>query len=66
VNRLVGIKIPTLVIVGDLDTPRTLAGADFIAKNIPNAKKIIMNGVAHLPNMEQPEEFNRLVLSFLA
>lgn len=65
VNRLSEIKIPTLVIVGDLDTPRTLAGADFIAKNIPNAKKLIMNEVAHLPNMEQPKEFNEHVFSFL-
>jgi pimeloyl-ACP methyl ester carboxylesterase len=24
-----------------------------------------MHGTAHLPNMEQPEEFNRIVLDFL-
>jgi pimeloyl-ACP methyl ester carboxylesterase len=24
-----------------------------------------MHGTAHLPNMERPEEFNRLVLDFL-
>ncbi|MBC7877444.1 MAG: alpha/beta hydrolase [Anaerolineales bacterium] len=65
VNRLSEIKVPALVIVGDQDTPRTIAGADFIANNTPNAKKVIMNGVAHLPNMEQPEEFNEYVLSFL-
>ncbi len=65
-NRLSEIKVPALVVVGDLDTPRTLASADFLAENIPNAKKEIMNGVAHLPNMEQPEEFNGQVLSFLS
>jgi len=65
VKRLSEIKVPTLVIVGDLDTPRTLAGADFLAKHIPGAKKLLMKGTAHLPNMEQPEEFNRHVLSFL-
>ena len=64
-NRLSEIKVPTLVVVGDLDTPSTLACADFLGENIPNAKKVIMNGVAHLPNMEQPEEFNQIVLSFL-
>lgn len=65
VNRLSEIKVPTLVMVGDLDTPSTLARADFLAKNIPNAKMVTMNGVAHLPNMEQPEEFNKHILSFL-
>ncbi|MBL0344029.1 alpha/beta hydrolase [Candidatus Villigracilis affinis] len=65
VNRLSEINVPALVITGDLDTPRTLAGADFLAQNIPGAKKATMNGVAHLPNMELPEEFNQLVLSFL-
>jgi hypothetical protein len=24
-----------------------------------------MSGVAHVPNMERPEEFNRIVLEFL-
>jgi pimeloyl-ACP methyl ester carboxylesterase len=24
-----------------------------------------MHGAAHLPNMERPEEFNRIVLDFL-
>jgi len=65
VNRLSEIKVPTLIVVGDLDTQRTLAAADFLAGNIPNAKKIMMNNTAHLPNMEQPEEFNEYVLSFL-
>jgi pimeloyl-ACP methyl ester carboxylesterase len=65
-KRLSEIKIPALVIVGDLDTPRTLAGADFLAANIPNVKMVKMNGVAHLPNMEQPEEFNQHILSFLS
>jgi pimeloyl-ACP methyl ester carboxylesterase len=65
-NRLSEIKVPTLVVVGDLDTERTLAAADFLAGNVPNAKKIMMNGTAHLPNMEQPEEFNEHVLSFLS
>jgi pimeloyl-ACP methyl ester carboxylesterase len=53
-----------LVIVGDLDTPKTLAAAGFLATHIAGARKVGMTGVAHLPNMERPEEFNRLVLSF--
>lgn len=65
-NRLSEIKVPTLVVIGDLDTAWAQAAADFLAKNIPNARKVIMKSSAHLPNMEQPEEFNGHVLSFLS
>lgn len=65
-TRLTEIHAPTLVIVGDIDTPKTLAGADFLALHIAGAKKVHITGTAHLPNMEKVEEFNRLVLSFLS
>ena len=65
VDRLDEIGIPTLVIVGDLDTPKTLAAADLLARRITGARKVVINDTAHLPNMEKPEEFNRHVLSFL-
>lgn len=64
-DRLAELYAPTLVIIGDLDTPRTLAAAGFLATHIVGARKVEMTGVAHLPNMERPEEFNRHVLSFL-
>ncbi len=64
-NRLSEITVPTLVIIGDLDTAWCQAAAEHLATNIPNAKKIVMNNVAHLPNMEKPEEFNGYVMEFL-
>jgi pimeloyl-ACP methyl ester carboxylesterase len=65
-DRLHEIQAPTLVIAGDLDQPRTIQAADLLARSIPEARKIIMPGTAHLPNLERPEEFNRIVLDFLA
>ncbi len=65
VDRLEEVLAPSLVIVGDSDQPRTLAAADLLARELPNARKVSMTGVAHLPNMERPDEFNRLVLDFL-
>ena len=65
-ERLGEIRAPTLIITGDLDTPRTLATAEFLAGRIPAARQVVMQGVAHLPNMERPEEFNRHVLTFLS
>ncbi len=65
-GRLGEIRCPTLIIAGDVDTPRTLATADYESQRIAGAQKASITGAAHLPNMEKPEEFNRLVLSFLA
>ena len=64
-TRLPQIHAPTLVVVGDEDRPRTLAAADLLAEELPNVRKVVMPGTAHLPNMERPGEFNRLVLEFL-
>jgi|SRR5688572_8307691 len=65
VNRLGEVLAPTLIITGDLDTPRTIAAAEHMREHITSAQHIIMTGTAHLPNMEQPDEFNHHVLSFL-
>lgn len=64
-SRLSGIQAPTLVLVGDEDRSRTLAAADLLEEELPNVRKVVMAGTAHLPNMERPAEFNRLVLDFL-
>jgi 3-oxoadipate enol-lactonase len=64
-GRLGEVRVPTLVVVGDLDTPQTLEAARALARGVPGARLEVIRGVAHLPNMERPEEFNRLVLEFL-
>jgi len=64
-GRLGEIKAPTLVVVGDADLPGVIVDCDILASDIPGARKAVMHGVAHVPNMERPEEFNRIVLDFL-
>ncbi|MDQ3250722.1 MAG: alpha/beta hydrolase [Actinomycetota bacterium] len=64
-DRLPDVQAPTLLIVGDEDQPSVFAAADLLEKELPNVRKVIMHGTAHVPNMERPEEFNRLVLDFL-
>ncbi|MBA3944650.1 MAG: alpha/beta fold hydrolase [Herpetosiphonaceae bacterium] len=65
VGRLGEIKVPALLIVGDLDQPDVIRTADLLAAEVPQAQKVVMHGTAHLPNLEQPAEFNRIVLDFL-
>jgi pimeloyl-ACP methyl ester carboxylesterase len=65
VTRLKDIHVPTLAIVGALDNAEILRAADVMAKEIKGAKKVVIEGAAHVPNMDQPEEFNRIVIDFL-
>lgn len=65
VNRLAEVRAPTLIITGNLDTPKTIAAAHYLTEHITSAQHLTMTGTAHLPNMEQPDEFNHHVLSFL-
>jgi pimeloyl-ACP methyl ester carboxylesterase len=64
-ERLESVRQPALVIAGDLDDDYVLLAAEAISSRIPGARKEIIHGAAHLPNMEKPAEFNRLVLGFL-
>jgi pimeloyl-ACP methyl ester carboxylesterase len=64
-DRLPDVQAPTLLIVGDEDQPRVFAAADLLEKELPNVRKVVMHGTAHVPNMERPEEFDRIVLDFL-
>jgi pimeloyl-ACP methyl ester carboxylesterase len=65
IERLGQINVPTLVIVGHLDDDSEMAIAEVLITRIKGAQKAIIRGTAHLPNMEKPEEFNRIVLGFL-
>lgn len=65
VERLSEIRVPTLLIIGDGDVREQIAVFDALATKIPGAQKAVMHGVAHLPNMERPAEFNQIVLDFL-
>lgn len=64
-HRLNQIGVPTLIIAGGLDHPEILRAADVMTNAIPGAKKVILPNCAHLPNMEQPEQFTQVVLDFL-
>jgi 3-oxoadipate enol-lactonase len=66
-DRLGGIKAPTLVIVGEQDllTPPWIAYE--VASGIPGAQFKIATGggSSHLVPLERPDEFNQLVMDFL-
>lgn len=65
-QRLVDLKAPALAMVGELDTPDFRAITDVIARDAPNARKVIVPGVGHMANMEAPTLVLRLMAEFLA
>ena len=65
INSLPGIAVPSLVVVGANDTP-FLAASDYMAANIPGARKVIIPDAGHAANIDQPAAFNDAVMGFLA
>ena len=64
IESLPEIRVPTLVIVGDQDTP-FIAACEYMAKKIPGAKLEVIAGAGHSSNLDQPEAFNRALGRFL-
>ena len=65
INRLGTIRCPTIVLVGSRDVAKILAIADLLDRDIPYAHKKVVVACGHVPNLERPAEFNRIVREFL-
>lgn len=64
-TRLGEINVPTLVVTGDEDLRDIHEIADKLAAEIPGAERAHIAGAGHLPSLERPDEFDRVVLAFL-
>ena len=60
------IKTPTLVICGDEDPGTPPDRNQLIASKIPGGRYEGIAKARHLPNVERPEQFNRIMMSWLA
>jgi pimeloyl-ACP methyl ester carboxylesterase len=63
-GRLHRINVPTLVVWGASDRLVTPAYGKALAESIPGAKFAVIEEAGHGPNMEQPDQFVRLVTEF--
>ncbi len=57
-------KVPTLVIVGSLDNPDIHRIVDRLVRDVPGARRILIEGAGHMVNMEEPARFSEIVLGF--
>ncbi|KAA3646270.1 MAG: alpha/beta fold hydrolase [Chloroflexi bacterium] len=64
-TRLEDIAAPTLVLVGEKDFDDKVALSRILVQRIPQAQLELIPDTAHLPNMEKPVEFTRILERFL-
>ncbi len=64
-DRLGAVRCPAVVIVGEEDPGAPVEVARAIHAALPIAELGILRSASHLSNVEQPEEFNRVLLGFL-
>jgi len=64
-NRLSGIKIPTLIMVGEDDPGTPVSASQAIHERISNSKLVVLPCARHLSNVEQTEAFNANLVQFL-
>jgi 3-oxoadipate enol-lactonase len=63
--RLGEIGMPTLVVTGSEDVSDIHEIAEKLAAGIPGAERATIDGSGHLPSLERPDDFDRVVLAFL-
>lgn len=64
-DRLDGLGIPVLILVGVHDIPFIQSAAEYMVEKIPSARKVMLEDAAHLPNMDHPDRFQSAVSAFL-
>jgi 3-oxoadipate enol-lactonase len=60
------IGVPTLVVVGEEDAITPVAEAEALQRGIAGSHMAVIPRAGHLSSLENPDEFNRQVRSFLA
>jgi 3-oxoadipate enol-lactonase len=65
-DRLGGIAIPTLIVVGAEDQGTPVSASQTIQQRIKGSQLEIIKSASHLSNLEQPETFTRALVGFLA
>lgn len=63
--RLGEVGVPTLIVVGEQDVPDVHAHCGAIEAGISGATRVVLAGSGHLPQLEVPEAFTRVVRDFL-
>jgi 3-oxoadipate enol-lactonase len=63
--EVMAITCPTLVLCGSEDVAAPPAQGQWLQRHIDGSRLEMIDGAGHLPNLDQPEAFDRLVLAAL-
>ncbi len=64
IDHLPNIRVPTLVIVGENDQP-FIGASEYMAAKIPEARMEVIPNAGHAANLDNPDDFNRVLRDFL-
>ncbi len=65
-DRLDELHCPVLAVAGELDLSGVAKTAHRLESAAPNARAVVVPGVAHMIGMEAPDTLNALIIDFLA
>jgi pimeloyl-ACP methyl ester carboxylesterase len=65
IQRLKKITASALIIIAEKDNYRISKNAEALKNGIANSKIVTIRNAAHLVNLEQPGEFNKIFLAFI-
>jgi pimeloyl-ACP methyl ester carboxylesterase len=66
IGRLGELRLPALVVVGRDDRLTPPKYAEYLARSIPGARLLEVDGAGHFPQLEQPDAVNAALRAFLA
>lgn len=64
-SRLEAIAAPSLLVVGSEDFSALIDRHETLSETMPNAFAVVLEGLAHIPSIENPTLVNTLLLEFL-
>ena len=62
---LSGVRVPALVLQCSDDVIAPLAVGDYVHRNMPNSRLVVMKATGHCPNLSAPEETTRAIKDFI-
>lgn len=65
-HNLARIRVPVAIVQSEHDEFIKPEHADYLVRSIPGAKLTLLPGVSHFAPLQRPEQFNRVMLAFLA
>lgn len=63
--QLAAVSVPTLVMVGEMDEATPPVMARELASGLPDAQFVLLPGCAHVPQLQEPQQFLNAIASFI-